>query len=141
MFAEIKTNGAHTIVIAIPREGADKTLPALARMLENNAVFFSSPSWRDNNIVQPNMTIHLGDSYQFENRDEKFLVQLQDCAAIISEDWQAATPNVLVSNREAIDKLEKRLEERNNQVQLLKLQLDEANEKLQAMQAEQEDDG
>jgi hypothetical protein len=134
MFAEIKTNGAHTIVIAIPHEGADKTLPALARMLENNAVFFSSPNWRDNNIVQPNMTIHLGDSYQFENRDEKILVQLPDCDAIISSEWQAATPNVFVSNRKAIEKLEQRLKERDDQVQLLNLQLNQANEKLQAMQ-------
>ena len=40
MFAEIKTNGAHTIVIAIPREGADKTLPALARTLEKQRSIF-----------------------------------------------------------------------------------------------------
>ena len=68
------------------------------------------------------------------------MVQLQDCAAIISEDWQAATPDVFVSNRKAIEKLEQRLKERDDQVQLLQLQLKQANEKLQAMQTELKDD-
>jgi hypothetical protein len=134
MFAEIKTNGAHTIVIAIPHEGADKTLPALARMLESNAVFLSSPNWRDNNIVQPDMTIHLGESYELESKDEKILVQFQDRTAVLSSEWQAATPDVFVSNRKAIERLEQRLKERDDQVQLLQLQLKQANEKLQAMQ-------
>lgn len=134
MFAQIKTNGAHTIVIAIPHEGADKTLPALARMLESNAVFISSPNWRDNSIVEPEMTIYLGDSLELESKEEKILVQPKDSTAVLSDDWQAATPDVFVSNRQAIEKLELRLKEQDGQVQLLKLQLAQANEKLKAMQ-------
>jgi hypothetical protein len=140
MFAQIKTNGAHTIVIAIPHEGADKTLPALARMLESNAVFISSPGWRDNSIVKPEMTIHLGASLELESKEEKILVQFKDCTAVLSDDWQAATPDVFASNRKTIEKLEQRLKAQADQMQLLKLQLDQANTKLQAMQADPSDD-
>ena len=37
MFAVIETNGATHIAINIPMEGADRSLPALAAMLENEA--------------------------------------------------------------------------------------------------------
>lgn len=137
MFAQIKTNGAHTILISIPHEGADKTLPALARMLENNAVFINSPNWRENGIVDPEMTIHLGDGLEIESKDEKIRVQFKDSTAVLSEDWQAATPNVFVSNHKAIEKLEQRLKEKDDQVTLLKLQLEEAKAALAAAQAEE----
>ena len=140
MFAQIKTNGAHTIVIAIPHEGADKTLPALAAMFENNAVFLASPSWRQNEIIKAEMTIHLGKGFEFESKDEVILVQHQDRNAILSEEWQPATPDVFTSNHKAIEKLEQRLKEQADQMQLLKLQLDQANARLQTMQADPSDD-
>ena len=140
MFAQIKTNGAHTIAIAIPHEGAERNLPALAKMLECNAVFLSSPGWNDNKIVKPEMTIHLGQSLALEsNNDEQILIRFKDTDAILSDEWKAATPDVFVSNRQTIEKLEQRLKERDSQVQLLKLQLDQANEKLKAMQDSSDD--
>ena len=140
MFAQIKTNGAHTIAIAIPHEGAERNLPALAKMLECNAVFLSSPGWNDNKIVKPEMTIHLGQSLALEsNNDEQILIRFKDTDAILSDEWKAATPDVFVSNRQTIEKLEQRLKERDSQVQLLKLQLDQANEKLEAMQDSSDD--
>jgi len=39
MFAQIQTNGATHIIIHIPHEGSEKSLPQLAAMLEQNAVF------------------------------------------------------------------------------------------------------
>lgn len=39
MFAVIETNGATHIAIHVPHQGAEKSLPALARMLEENATF------------------------------------------------------------------------------------------------------
>jgi hypothetical protein len=140
MFAQIKTNGAHTIVIAIPHEGADKTLPALAAMFENNAVFLASPNWRQNEIIKAEMTIHLGEGFKFESKDDVILVRHQDRNAILSEEWQTATPDVFTSNHKAIEKLEQRLKEQADQMQLLKLQLNQANAKLQAMQADLGDD-
>lgn len=109
-------------------------------MFENNAVFLASPSWRQNEIVKAEMTIHLGKGFEFESKDEVILVQHQDPNAILSEEWKPATPVVFTSNRKAIEKLEQRLKEQAGQMQLLRLQLDQANARLQAMQADPSDD-
>jgi hypothetical protein len=56
MFALIDTKNATHIAINIPLEGADKTIPALAGMLESNAVFIRK-EWRSVATVEPEMSI------------------------------------------------------------------------------------
>ena len=136
MFATIETNGAHTIVVAIPHEGADKSLPALATMLEQNAVFIASAGWKENVLCKPKMTIHLGTAYEFESRDETILVAHANPDAVISDEWQAATPDVFVSNRKKVESYEARVKQLSDEITLLKLQLEQAKAVLKAVEEE-----
>lgn len=135
MFARIKTNGAHTIVIAIPHEGSDRSLPALAAMLEQNAVFVASPNWRNNAIIAPEMTIHLGNGFEFESNDETIMVAHPNPEAVISDEWQRATPDVFVTNRQKCDHYEARLKQLGDEITSLRFQLEQAKTALEAANA------
>jgi uncharacterized small protein (DUF1192 family) len=126
MFATIKTNGAHTIVIAIPHEGSDRSLPALATMLEQNAVFISSPGWQTNAIIKPEMTIHLGDGFEFQSKDETIMVTHSNSEAVIADEWQRATPEVFASNRKKCEEYEARLKLFSDEITSLRFQLEQA---------------
>lgn len=99
MFAAIETNGASHIVIYIPHDGAEKSLPALASMLEQNAVFIQR-GYQDFNLVKPKMTIHLGDHYDTEASTGEDLV-IKTSAHVLNENFTVATPEVMVSNAKA----------------------------------------
>ncbi len=79
MFALIETKGASHIAINIPHESADKTIPALAGMLESNAVF----------ICMGYNTL--------ETRVPEVSIQL------------LGTPEVLVSNKRRIEEKDKEI--------------------------------
>ena len=98
MFATIETKSATHIIIHIPHDGAEKSLPALARLLEQNAVF-TRVGYHEMAIVKPEMSIVLGDQYVVEGHDEALAIKNSDC--VIGEDFVNATPDVLVSNMKA----------------------------------------
>ncbi len=96
MFVTIKTNGATHIAIHVPHLGADKTLPALAAMLEQNATFINS-GYGDATIVKPTMGITLGDKFVHEHNSETDIA-VAASGAVIGEDFVTASPEVFVSN-------------------------------------------
>lgn len=98
MFASIKTNGASHIVIHIPHEGSEKSLPALARMLEQNAVFLNS-NYSDISIVKPSMSIILDNV--FKNEHSETVIAINGSGEVLTEDFVNATPEVFVSNAKA----------------------------------------
>ncbi|TXK26526.1 hypothetical protein FVQ98_14210 [Ottowia sp. GY511] len=115
MFAVIDTKGANRIVINIPQEGAEKSLPALARMLESNAIFIQQ-SWRELTLQKPEMSIVLGNEYRTDGED---VLAIQSESAVISDDFVNATPAVLVSNKATMDRQEAELKKARAELEFL----------------------
>lgn len=95
MFAVIETNGASQIVIYVPHEGADRTLPALARMLEQNATFIRA-GYQEMAIVKPTMSITLGNSYKLQHSEEELAIA--ESGVVLGDDFANASPEAFVSN-------------------------------------------
>lgn len=128
MFAIIETNGANHIAIHIPKEGADKSLPALAAMLEHNATFINK-GWREISVVRPTMSITLGDKIDVDSDDAGELL-IKASPEVVSDDFVIATPDVFVSNKKAIAKKQEEIDRLRSELQSVKYQLDAANARL-----------
>ncbi len=118
MFAVIKPNGATLILINIPHEGAEKSLPALAAMLEKNAVFINE-GYRESTTVKPEMEIRLGDTFSSKNSEAEIMVTGN--GGVISEDFKVAEPQVFVSHKEFIKSTDKKLADLRTELEGLKL--------------------
>ena len=122
MFVSIDTKGANHIVIHIPHEGADKTLPAIARMLEQNAVFIQK-GWNTASLTKPEMSIVLGDKFEFDkDGDEPIIVK--ESTAVLPPDFVSATPEVFVSNAKAAKKATEESQRLRTEVLHLKDQIE-----------------
>lgn len=108
MFALIETNGASHIAIHIPHQGADKSLPALAAMLETNATFIAK-GWRELSVRKPRMTISLGDRISVEDSETGELV-VAESGAVIGQEFEIASPALFASNAKVLQKLRDEVE-------------------------------
>lgn len=102
MFALIETKGATHIAINIANEGSDKSLPALASMLEHNTTFIKK-SWKELSLLKPEMTIILGNTYHIEDLDCGDII-INTEPHTIDESFVIATPEILASNRKTLAK-------------------------------------
>lgn len=100
MFALIETNGATHIAIHVPHQGAEKTLPALAAMLEQNATFICK-GWRELSTRKPTMSIVLGDRIKVEDSEEGELI-VAESGAVIGDDFEHATPELFLANKKQL---------------------------------------
>jgi hypothetical protein len=126
MFALIETNSASHIAINIPLEGADKSMPALARMLEANAVFINS-SWNEVKTVTPKMSIQLGNVATFGSRESEIAVVVPGSENILDDSFVVETPEVRLSNKKAI-------KEKDDQIDRLQLELAQTRRQLADLQ-------
>lgn len=126
MYALIETKNATHIAIHIPSEKAAESLPAIARMLENNAVFINK-SWRSMEVVKASMSIVLGDTYDLEDNEGEAL-KIIDSGEVIGAEFVAETPDVYRSNQKYREKKEAEVATQRREIDSLKLQV----EKLQA---------
>lgn len=122
MFVVIKTNNASEIIINIPASGAEKSLPAIAGMLENNAVFIHD-SWSELKIVSPEMNITLGSTYKVDGRGEKQDLIIKECGAVIGEEFEIATPDVLASNKQVVEAKNKEIKRLRDELDITKREL------------------
>jgi len=129
MFALIETNGATHIAVNIPLDGAEKSLPALARMLETNAIFITK-NWSTHSLTKPTMGITLGDSLEFDGTEGVIKIE-SSSNAVLGDDFVNAAPDVFVSNTAALKKkdddiarLRAELTHVNNQLSGLKDQIE-----------------
>ena len=122
MFVSIDTKGASHIVIHIPHEGADKTLPAIARMLEQNAVFIKN-DWHTTSLAKPEMSIVLGDKFEFDKEGDEPII-VKESTAVLPADFVAATPDVFTSNAKAKQKADAENQRLRTEVSHLKDQLE-----------------
>jgi hypothetical protein len=126
MFALIETNGASHIAINIPLEGADKSMPALAKMLETNTVFIDS-SWSEVKTVTPKMSIQLGNVATFGSRESEVVVVVPGSENILDDSFVVETPEVRLSNKKAI-------KEKEDQIDRLQLELAQTKRQLADLQ-------
>ena len=122
MFVSIDTQGANHIVIHIPHEGADKTLPAIARMLEQNAVFIKK-DWHTASLATPEMSIVLGDKFEFDKEGDEPII-VKESTAVLPADFVAATPDVFTSNAKTKQKADAENQRLRTEVTHLKDQLE-----------------
>ena len=135
MFATIETKGATHIAIYIPHEGSEKSLPALARMLEQNAVFINV-GYNEAKTVTPTMNITLGDKIQIEGYNhDAVAVASSDC--VLSDDFVHASPGVFVSNAEFRKKSDAEQSRLRSENSYLKSEIDSLKAKLQELDAEE----
>lgn len=121
MFATIQTNSATHILIHIPHFGSEKSLPALAAMLEKNATFIRA-GYSNTEIVKPTMGIVLGDSHCVEYGEEEMIVTTS--SEVLSEDFVIAAPDVFISNAKAMKKKDDEISKNRNEITYLKQQLE-----------------
>lgn len=137
MFAHITTNNATDIVIYIPFEKADKNMPALAEMLEQNSVFVQS-GYNSMNIVKPKITFELGGALVLDGRNEEVLVIDTSSCAVVDDQWVSASPEVFSSNKKAIEKLESQLSAERRKNSMLTNELEIAKETIRELKGESE---
>jgi hypothetical protein len=127
MFALIETNQATHIAIHIPHDGADKSLPALAAMLEQNAVFIRS-NYSETIKVEPDMTIHLKDTVEFSGREIQVAIVVPASRQTLSDDFVLATSEAYISNKKTLEQRDEKISKLTSEVAFLKASL----ERLQA---------
>lgn len=125
MFALIDTKGATHIAIHIPREGADKSLPALVGMLEHNAVFIKS---RCSTIetCEPSTSIRLGDLVKIGNNDSDVAIKVPKSNEIIGESFVLYSPEVLISFKRVLTKKDEEITRLRTELAHVKQQLEDA---------------
>lgn len=125
MFALIDTKGATHIAIHIPREGADKSLPALVGMLERNAVFIKS-CWSTMETCEPSTSIQLGDLVKIENSDSDVAIRVPESNEIIGESFVLYSPEVLISFKKGLTKKDEEITRLRTELAHVKQQLEDA---------------
>lgn len=103
MFALIDAKNATHIAINIPQQGADKAIPALVGMLENNAVFIRK-GYGTLETCAPEMSIQLGDKVFLDSYDTELAIVVPDSTSILDDSFVQETPAVRISNKKAIEK-------------------------------------
>ena len=130
MFVSIETNGASHIVIHVPHEGSEKSLPAIARMLEQNTTFIRS-DYSSIALVKPSMNISLSGVFTHERQEEVFAIK--ESSAVIGDDFVNATPDVLVSNSKGMKREKDENSRLRTELSFVKQQLAAAKEQLDAI--------
>jgi len=129
MFALIDTKNSTHIVINIPLEGAEKTIPALVGMLENNTKFISK-TWSEIEVRNPEMSIQLGDRVSFEARESEVIILDPGSTNVIDDSFVLAEPSVLVSNKKAMESKDAEIARLRTELAHVKQQLQDAMDKL-----------
>lgn len=133
MFAIINTNGANHIAIHIPHQGAERSLPALAAMLEQNATFIQQ-GYQEMKTVKPTMSISLGDTHMLENYGVELALVIPGADSVLDESFTIAAPEVFTSNAKGIRAKEEELSKLRTELQFVKQQLEGAKGRVEQLE-------
>jgi hypothetical protein len=132
MLLNIKTNNATNIVINLP---SDKIayVQNVVDLFEQNAVFVNA-AYSNIETVKPFFDITLGSSVVFNKNyhDETELAIASDKTVVI-EDFEVATPEVLTSNKKAVESLKAKLKKQEDENKCLQMTIDKLNERIEEM--------
>lgn len=133
MFALIDTKGATHIAIHIPHEGAEKNLPALAAMLEKNAVFIRQ-GYQELTTVEPAMQIVLGDQHRVENYGQEMaILAIPKAASVIGDDFVIASPKVMASHAKGLKEKDAEISRVRTELSYVKDELARARAQIDAL--------
>ena len=135
MFAIIETKGATHIAIHIPHQGAERSLPALAAMLERNATFIQQ-GYQEMKTVKPSMSISLGDTHLLENYGVEIALVVPESDAVLDETFELASPEILTSNAKGLREKEQQIEKLRTELQFTKQQLDGAKSRVAQLETQ-----
>lgn len=135
MFATIETKGATHIAIYIPHEGSEKSLPALARLLEQNAVFINV-GYNEAKTVTPSMNITLGNQFQVDGYAHDPVV-VAESGCILSDDFVHASPEVFTSNAAYKKEAEEEKARQRAEIAYLKVQIESLKSQVAALESEE----
>jgi hypothetical protein len=130
MFAFIDIKSATHIAIHIPHQDADKTIPSLVGMLENNAVFIRKGYGTLETCV-PEMSIKLGNKVSVDNSETELAVVIPDSTSILDHSFVQETPEVRISNSKAIERKDAEIARLRTELAHVKQQLADLRESLE----------
>jgi hypothetical protein len=122
MLLIVDTKGATHIAINVPVTGADKSLPAIAAMFEQNAVFIQK-SWQNAETKKPEISITLGNEFIVDGGESNVAVAVN--GAVLSDDFVIDSPEVRTSNAKA-------MKSKNDEIKRLSAELSHTKELLNA---------
>lgn len=137
MFALIETKGATHIAIYVPHEKAAESLPAIARMLEENAKFVKI-GWREIDMAVPEMSIILGDKYTIKDSEGVELL-ITASPEVIGYEFEIATPQAFIDNKKALAKKEEEISRLRKEVDYKNSELNTLKERIEALTETTED--
>lgn len=139
MLLNIKTSNATNIVINLP---SDKIayVQNVVDLFEQNAVFVNA-GYSNIETVKPLFDITLGSSVVFNKNyhDETELAITSDKTVVI-EDFEVATPEVLTSNKKAVESLKAKLKKQEDENKCLQMTIDKLKERIEELTNTDSDD-
>ena len=132
MLMIIKTNNASHIAINIPTDVADKALPAIANMFENNTTFLSA-GYSSLEEVKPCINILLGNEFIYE-RSYDYTLIIKANEDVLTEDFLAVAPKAYFSVKQILDAKDRENRSLRNKINVLEEELEELKTKLAALE-------
>jgi len=133
MLMIITTNNASHIAITIPTDVADKALPAIANMFENNTTFLNA-GYSSLEEVKPSINIVLGNEFTYERSSDYYTLLIAGNEAVLTEDFLAVAPKAYFSVKQALDTKDKENGKLRNKISVLKEELEELKSRLSALE-------
>ena len=132
MLLNIKTNNATNIVINLP---SDKIayVQNVVDLFEQNAVFVND-NYNNHDIIKPSFDITLGNTVVFDKGyGEPTELAIASDKTVVIEDFEVATPEVLTSNKKAVESLKAKLKKQEDENKCLQMTIDKLNERIEEM--------
>ena len=124
MLAIIETKNATHIAINVPVDEASEMLPALARLFEDNATFYYS-SYSEVDVVQPKITFHLGNTYEFTYSKVQVVVTTEGVPQAFTGEFAATSPEAFANFNKVIEEKNILISDANDSIKYLKARLAE----------------
>jgi len=136
MFILINTNDATHIAINVPHENSEKTLPALAAMFEENAVFINK-GWREIKTVSPSMSVVLGENVVVGD-DVEMNVTIPKSNHVMADGFVPETPEVHVNYSKMLKQKDDEITRLRNETNFAKDELARLKTAIDAMKVDDE---
>jgi hypothetical protein len=134
MFIQVELKNSQKILISVPAAGAEKSLPQIIKLFENNAIFLEG--YNEFKQYKPEITITLGSTYEHKSYgQDNLVISAPDSFDTIDESFLIATPELYISNKADLAKKDAEIAKLNDRVKLLELEKAQIKEHSEVFQA------
>lgn len=131
MFALIDTKDASEIAIYIPSDdNCSESLKQLTLMLEHNATFYKN-KYQSFEIVNPQMSVTLGDKHEFSSGYESMEVTVASNDHVLDPHFSIDTAQVKASYAKAQSAFTQKNQRLQKEIASLKFEIEQLKEKLE----------